>query len=405
LPIIRNCDARCTLCHSAPESLELPSERYLHYRNLLVTGSAFRRDYIGPAFFLMPRDLFIAVGGFSEVRLEAAEDFEFCHRLRRRGVSIVFEPSVSVPHLFSADWAGVERRVRATAIDGARAYRMLGILGLVDAHPSGGIVGRVLDYGLVFTKTGVHSVPRGVVIYPPKDISFTIPGLTQLITAPGAALILTVLVVAGVLLALDMSLPAVVAPLGHLGSRALAKLFRPAPEVQAAGSPAATSTVSAPTRAERGRKTPLEPAGLDFGRGSDDRVLAYSALIRDEGEKVRLEQRLSDVENTAALTRLLPPMFNELAGRLNPLLLQRDMLMNEVVDPALANRIAKVFAGEGEATNFEFAGIANDHGMSIDEDRDLTDQLFDRGIIKPGHSIIPSIRGVKQVVDEGDEHE
>ena len=110
-----------------PESLELPSERYLHYRNLLVTGSAFRRDYIGPAFFLMRRDLFLDAGGFSEVRLEAAEDFEFCHRLRRLGATIVFEPSVSVPHLFSADWAGVERRVRATAIDGARAYRMLGM--------------------------------------------------------------------------------------------------------------------------------------------------------------------------------------------------------------------------------------------------------------------------------------
>jgi len=110
-----------------PESTELPSERYLHYRNLLVTGSVFRRDYIGPAFFLMPRRLFLDAGGFTEVRLEAAEDFEFCHRLRRHGAAIVFEPSVSVPHLFSADWAGVKRRVRATAIDGARAYRMLGM--------------------------------------------------------------------------------------------------------------------------------------------------------------------------------------------------------------------------------------------------------------------------------------
>ena len=109
-----------------PESLELPPERYLHYRNLLVTGSVLRRDYIGPAFFLMPRDLYLAAGGFTEVRLTAAEDFEFCHRLLRRGASIVFEPSVSVPHRFSTDWAGVERRVRATAIDGARAYRMLG---------------------------------------------------------------------------------------------------------------------------------------------------------------------------------------------------------------------------------------------------------------------------------------
>jgi len=64
-------------------------------------------------------------------------------------------------------------------------------------------------------------------------------------------------------------------------------------------------------------------------------------------------------------------------------------------DPA--DSIAKVFLGEGEATNFEFAGIANGHGMSIDDDRDLADRLFDQGIIKPGHSIIPSIRSVKQV--------
>ncbi len=110
-----------------PESLVLQSERYLHYRNLLVTGTAYRRDYIGPAFFLMRRDLYLEAGGFSKARLTAAEDFEFCHRLRSRGATIVFDPSVSVAHRFSADWSGVERRVRATAIDGARVYRMLGI--------------------------------------------------------------------------------------------------------------------------------------------------------------------------------------------------------------------------------------------------------------------------------------
>jgi hypothetical protein len=72
----------------------------------------------------------------------------------------------------------------------------------------------------------------------------------------------------------------------------------------------------------------------------------------------------------------------------------------QVVADDPAGAIENVFAGDGEATNFEFAGIANDHGMSLDDDRDLADQLYDRGIIKPGHSIIPSIRGVKQVVDE-----
>ena len=110
-----------------PESLRLPAERYLHCRNLLVTGDAYRRDYVGPAFFLMRRDLYLAAGGFAEARLTAAEDFEFCHRLRRRGALIIFYPDVSVAHRFSTDWTGVERRVRATAVDGARVYRMLGM--------------------------------------------------------------------------------------------------------------------------------------------------------------------------------------------------------------------------------------------------------------------------------------
>jgi len=110
-----------------PESLASPAERYLHYRNLMVTGDAYRRDYIGPAFFLMRRDLYLESGGFSEERLSAAEDFEFCYRLRRRGALIIFYPNVWVLHRFSADWADVERRIVATAVDGARVYRMLGM--------------------------------------------------------------------------------------------------------------------------------------------------------------------------------------------------------------------------------------------------------------------------------------
>jgi DNA segregation ATPase FtsK/SpoIIIE-like protein len=63
---------------------------------------------------------------------------------------------------------------------------------------------------------------------------------------------------AGLLLALDMSLPAVVAPLGRIGSRALAKLFQPAPEAPATGSarPPATRPPAQPyppPRARNGR--------------------------------------------------------------------------------------------------------------------------------------------------------
>ncbi len=55
--------------------------------------------------------------------------------------------------------------------------------------------------------------------------------LAPLVTHPGAAILLGAVVIAGTLLTLDMSLPAVVAPLGRLVSRAVAALSRPAPKV------------------------------------------------------------------------------------------------------------------------------------------------------------------------------
>ncbi len=63
-----------------------------------------------------------------------------------------------------------------------------------------------------------------------------------------------------------------------------------------------------------------------------------------------------------------------------------------------ADALAKFFQGdEGEAVSFEFVGIANDYGMSVGENRDLADRLFDRGILKPEDTIIPSIRSITQV--------
>jgi len=89
------------------------------------------------------------------------------------------------------------------------------------------------------------------------------------------------------------------------------------------------------------------PARITYApiRGSDDRVLAYSALIRDEGEQHRLKRRVSDMDNMAAMAQIMPPLFNELANRLSPMILQRDLVLSEVTDPALAARIARVFAG------------------------------------------------------------
>jgi len=92
------------------------------------------------------------------------------------------------------------------------------------------------------------------------------------------------------------------------------------------------------------------PARITYApiRGSDDRVLAYSALIRDEGERHALEARLIDAQGMAALARILPPMLNEIANRLNPMVLQRDLLL-EASDPAQAQRLAKVLAGVDHA--------------------------------------------------------
>ncbi len=129
-----------------------------------------------------------------------------------------------------------------TLLGSASAYLALcGIVGLV-ARGRAGIVGRALaDF------------------------------LAPLITAPGAGVVLLVIMVAGLLLALDMSLPAVMAPVGRLGSRAVAALFREAP------TPAAPTT-DRPIRTERPERPAREPsrgepAQLDGrGRVSDDRI-------------------------------------------------------------------------------------------------------------------------------------
>ncbi len=73
------------------------------------------------------------------------------------------------------------------------------------------------------------------------------------------------------------------------------------------------------------------PASITYApvRGADDRVLAYSALVRDLGEKRDLLRRLEESENKAAMGRLLPSLFNDLANRLSPILMQVRLLQTE----------------------------------------------------------------------------
>ena len=137
-----------------------------------------------------------------------------------------------------------------TLVGSGLAYvSLLGLLGLIDAHPSGGKIGAALAHFM-----------------------------SPLVTVPGTIAILCVFMSAGILLALDMSLPAVMAPLGNLFSRAMARLFRPAPEV----APGA-GTSAAPARLDRPEKGVKDVAPVDPRRFGDERVPAIPVAIPNPG--------------------------------------------------------------------------------------------------------------------------
>ena len=129
---------------------------------------------------------------------------------------------------------------------------LLGIFGLLEGNwgkwPAAGYIGRALAHFL-----------------------------SPLVTGPGAGVLLAVAMVAGALLALDMSLPAVMAPLGELVSRAMASLFRPAPAVTAA------SGGGGPARGDRPGKPGKEAAAADARRTTDDRISSIPVAIPNPG--------------------------------------------------------------------------------------------------------------------------
>ncbi len=102
--------------------------------------------------------------------------------------------------------------------------------------------------------------------------------LAPLVTSPGAGLILSMLVVAGVALALDMSLPAVVEPPARLMGRAVTKLFRPAPK------PAPPSGPASPVRSDRTGKPAGDWSAADArGKPSNDRTGSIPVAIQNPG--------------------------------------------------------------------------------------------------------------------------
>jgi len=101
--------------------------------------------------------------------------------------------------------------------------------------------------------------------------------LAPLVTAPGAGLILTMLVVAGVLLALDMSLPAVVEPPARLIGRAFVKLFRPAAE------PATLGGAPRPARSDRSGNAAGESAAEARSRLANERTASIPVATPNLG--------------------------------------------------------------------------------------------------------------------------
>jgi two-component system NtrC family sensor kinase len=86
-------------------------------------------------------------------------------------------------------------------------------------------------------------------------------------------------------------------------------------------------------------------------RGSDDRVLAFSALVRDMGEQRTLERKLEHAETSSSLARIMPPLFNQLTNRLGPVLLQKGLLMETTADPEQQLRMSRLLQAVDAAQN------------------------------------------------------
>ena len=77
-------------------------------------------------------------------------------------------------------------------------------------------------------------------------------------------------------------------------------------------------------------------------RGSDERVLAYSALVRDLSEQQDLQDLLVHSQKHETLGRLVPTLFHEVANRLTSVLLESRLIAESVLDPHQAEQAARL---------------------------------------------------------------
>lgn len=86
------------------------------------------------------------------------------------------------------------------------------------------------------------------------------------------------------------------------------------------------------------------PASITYApvRGGDDRILAFSALVRDTSDERNLEDRLVHSQKHEALGRLVPSLFHEVSNRLTPVLLESRLISESAMDPHQAEQAARL---------------------------------------------------------------
>jgi glycosyltransferase involved in cell wall biosynthesis len=110
-----------------PYSMESPAERYLHYRMMTALGNNPRDLKSAPTGnLLVDKAVFDAAGGFRDLFLPAAEDWDLSYRLRRQGARIFYDPAAAVVHRYSPDLARAQRAIRTTGAAGVYIARLQG---------------------------------------------------------------------------------------------------------------------------------------------------------------------------------------------------------------------------------------------------------------------------------------
>jgi glycosyltransferase involved in cell wall biosynthesis len=110
-----------------PFSMESPVERYLHYRMMTALGHNPHELKSAPTGnLLIDRAAFDAAGGFRDLFLPAAEDWDLSYRLRRQGARIFYDPAAAVVHRYSPDRARAEQAIATTGAAGVYVARLEG---------------------------------------------------------------------------------------------------------------------------------------------------------------------------------------------------------------------------------------------------------------------------------------